>query len=322
MKQFFYILFGGLALIVVALFAIKVGGALRTGKSSGVSASAPASAIQPVKSYSSVEEESVDNMFFGSATTTTAKAKITARGYIVMNIGGPVASSDDSRIIDSREQDTLMPIASLTKLVTAIVARQKLDGEGRVIITKKVLDTYGNTAGFKVGEIFTADDLLYPLLMVSSNDAAEAIATTYGRSAFLRAMNDFAQSIGAYRTYFADPAGLSSQSVSTAHDMAIILGWMYHNMPDVLDITLQETKTLRTHTWVNPTHLLSWSYYLGGKNGYLPEANRTGASLFRFGPVTSSASSSTPIYAVVVLGSQSRDSDVVSLVQRTGIAGR
>ena len=175
-------------------------------------------------------------------------------------------------------------------------------------ITKKVLATYGNTADFQEGETFTVHDLLYPLLLVSSNDAAEALAQTYGRQAFIKTMNDFTQSIGAYRTYFADPAGLSPQSVSTAHDVAIILDWIYKNQPGLLDITLEKSKTIRSHTWVNPTHFLSWSYYLGGKNGYLPEADKTGALLFRF-------SSTTPVYAVVVLGSQSRDSDVVSLVR-------
>ena len=286
MKQFFYIVFGGLALVIVGLFCVRVGVAVKS--------------LKPVQVAKPVEEEDKVNTtyYLWSEATTT----IGAKAYMVMNV-------DDGSTLVSKAGDTLMPVASLTKLVTAIIAKQYLDGETRITISQKTLDTYGNSAGFVNGEVFTADDLLYPLLMVSSNDAAEALAAAYGRKEFIKAMNDFTQSIGAYHTYFADPAGLSAGSVSTAHDLAIILKWIYTNQPGLLDITTEKIKIMRSHTWVNPTHFLSWSYYLGGKNGYTPEANRTGASIFKFG-------STTPAYAVVVLGSQSRDSDVVSLVQQ------
>ncbi|MEI6396891.1 MAG: hypothetical protein WCO48_02375 [Candidatus Taylorbacteria bacterium] len=293
MRTFFYIVFGGLGLLLVCFFVSKINFSSVT-----------------VQTYSAIEEEE-DNI---NTTNEAPVSAITAKSYIIMDI-------DSGSIIVSNEPDTLMPIASLTKLVTAVIVRQYMPPDLRIIISKKTLNTYGNSAGFREGETFTVDDLLYPLLMVSSNDAAEALADAYnvsnargqqqGRIAFMKAMNDFAQSIGAYRTYFADPAGLSVDSVSTAHDMAIILAWMKKNQPGLLDVTLQETKTLRAHTWVNPTHLLSWSYYIGGKNGYTMEANRTGAALFKFG-----TASSSPTYAVVVLGSQSRDSDVVSLVSK------
>lgn len=294
MKQFFYILFGGLAIIVISLFVIKVN-----------------VAIKSTKYYSATEEEDKVNTTY--ALWSTATTTVTAKDYVVMD-------TSDGSILVGHNQDTLVPIASLTKLITAAVVKEDMSGDQRITISKKILSTYGNSAGFKDGETFTADDLLYPLLMVSSNDAAEALAGAYngtsnngtsttGRQGFIKAMNDFCQSIGAYRTYFADPAGLSPSSVSTAHDIALILNWIRLNQPSLLEVTLQQTMTMRSHTWVNPTHFLSWSYYLGGKNGYTPEADRTGASLFQF-------SSTTPVYAIVVLGSASRDSDVVSLVKQ------
>ncbi len=225
---------------------------------------------------------------------------ITARAYIVKNL-----STGD--IVTESNPNRLLPIASLTKLVTAIVAGRMLDPDSRMTITREIMSSYGNTASFKVGETLRVSDLLYPLLMVSSNDAAEALAREYGRSKFIRAMNDFAQSIGAYRTYFADPSGLSSHNVSTVTDMSIILDWIRKNNPNILAITELKTKTVRSHTWVNPAHFLSWSNYLGGKNGYTPEANRTGAALFHMG-------NKKEVYSVVVLGSESRDDDVVRLL--------
>jgi D-alanyl-D-alanine endopeptidase (penicillin-binding protein 7) len=198
-------------------------------------------------------------------------------------------------------------IASLTKLATAVVARKLIGADERVTITRDIMATYGNTAYFQVGETFKASDLLYPLLMVSSNDAAEALAQDYGRVQFIRAMNDWAQSIGAYRTYFADPSGLSAKNVSTAGDIALMLEWIRTHDTTIIETTVLKSKTIRSHTWLNPTHFLSWSYYVGGKNGYTDEANRTGASLFAMGK-------NKNIYAIVVLGSSNRDADVVKLL--------
>jgi D-alanyl-D-alanine carboxypeptidase len=122
-------------------------------------------------------------------------------------------------------------------------------------------------------------------------------------------MNDWVQSIGAYRTYFADPSGLSPDNVSTVNDMALILDWIRLKEPEIIDITALKTKTIRAHTWVNPTHFLSWSYYIGGKNGYTTEANRTGAALFKLGK-------NKNVYAVIVLGSGNRDADVIKLLEK------
>lgn len=232
--------------------------------------------------------------------------KITAASYLVKDLSqlGTVSGSTLSR-----DPDRVMPIASITKLVTAAVAKQLIPVDDKVSITAAITATYGNTAGFRGGESFRAGDLLYPLLMVSSNDAAEALAQHYGRSKFIAAMNGFVQSIGAYRTYFADPSGLSPDNVSTADDIALIIEWLRQNDPDIISITQLKSKTMRDHTWTNPTHFLSWSNYAGGKNGYTPEADRTGVSLFTLGR-------SKDMYAVVVLGSESRDTDEIKLLRK------
>ncbi len=245
------------------------------------------------------EEEGLINAA-KQALPGSANSKITANAYLVKNL-------TRGKVSIGHDQDQLLPIASVTKLVTAIVANRLIDQKERVSISLDIMTTYGNTAQFKVGEVFTARDLMYPLLMVSSNDAAEALARSYGRSKFIQAMNDFTQSIGAYRTYFADPSGLSPKNVSTADDLVIILDWMRNNMPDILAITELKSKTIRSHTFLNPMHFLNWSNYLGGKNGYTPEANRTGVALFNMGK-------NKDVYAVVILGSDSRDADVVKLL--------
>jgi D-alanyl-D-alanine carboxypeptidase len=269
------------------------------------------SVFHRVVRYTAAEEDSSTgddgeaDLINSAALTLPSSIKdknITATGYIVKDLStGSTALQYNA--------DRLAPIASLTKLVTAEVARKLIPDIARIPITQQVMATYGNTADFRAGEVFTSSDLLYPMLMVSSNDAAEAYAQYYGRAAFIQAMNDFVQKIGAYRTYFADPSGLDPKNVSTPNDVSLILDWIRKNDPDVINMLTVRSKTIRSHTWVNTTHFLSWSYFIGGKNGYLPEANRTAALLFALGP-------NKDIYSFIVLGSSDRDSDVIKLLKK------
>jgi len=183
-----------------------------------------------------------------------------------------------------------------------------MDKNDSVVVTRQALGTYGNEARLREGEKFKVDELIYPLLMVSSNDAAEILAQAYGRKNFIKEMNSWVNEIGAYRTYFIDPSGLSAQNISTARDISIIAQWIWENEPELFDITLQKAKTIRTHTWINPTHFLNLTSYIGGKNGYTPEANRTSVSLFKLGRYKK-------IYAVILLASEARDSDILDLLE-------
>lgn len=317
MKQFFLIVFGGLAAIGGGLgIAYGAGWLWRHADSStfGLKASSLVAAaeaiVNPVDGtsisgmkrlirYTASEEEDIINAA-AKSLPNAVDGRITAKSYIVKNLVV-------GETVIGHETDTVLPIASVTKLVTAIIARKAIASDEHVTITREIMSTYGNTAQFRTGEIFLAQDLYYPLLMVSSNDAAEALAQDYGRRRFIEAMNAFTQSIGAYRTYFADPSGLSDKNVSTANDLALILDWIRRNDPQILDITMLKSKTVKGHTWVNLTHFLNWSNYIGGKNGYTPEADSTSASLFTLGAKKN-------LYAVVILGSESRDGDGVKLV--------
>jgi D-alanyl-D-alanine carboxypeptidase len=319
MKNFFITVFGGMFAIAfgvgVAFSATYIwksfGGKVIMARKIEITAAAGDNSVSKQKVYisdagsknfiSALDEEDLVNAVLSSMPKSADK-NVTATGYMVKNlVRGDVVIKHNS--------ETLLPIASLTKLVTAIVAKRYMSSDDKITISKKITATYGSTAGFKVGETYRVKDLLYPLLMVSSNDAAEALADKYGREKFILNMNDFTQSIGAYRTYFKDPSGLSKDNISTAEDLVTIIDWIYKNEPEIIEITKMKSKTVRSHTWINPTHFLSWSYYLGGKNGYTPEANRTSVSLFSLGK------SHNP-YAVVVLGSNSRDNDVTKLIRK------
>ncbi len=228
---------------------------------------------------------------------------ISAKSYVVINL-------DTNKVILEKNESKLLPVASITKLVTAVMAHELLDQDQYVTITQNILRTYGNEAKFRQGEKLRVRELLLPLLMVSSNDSAEAIASAYslGRPRYIKDMNSWVNSIGAYRTYFRDPSGLSSQNLSTAEDLALITKWIYDNDPKIFDITLQKSETVRMHTWTSPTHFLNLTAYAGGKNGYTPEANRTSVALFKLGK-------NQQTFAVILLGSSRRDSDILDLLE-------
>lgn len=234
----------------------------------------------------------------------SSKKNISAKAYIVANL-------TSGQIILKKNDEQLLPVASITKLVTAVSADRVLNPDSYITMSQRFLNTYGNEAKFRLNEKLRVRELLYPLLMVSSNDSAEALAGSYskGRQNYIRDMNSFASSIGAYKTYFTDPSGLSSQNLSTAKDLMIITKWILDNKPEIFDITMNKSHTIRFHTWTNPTHLLNLSAYTGGKNGYTVEANRTSVSLFKLGK------DQKQIIAVIVLGSSRRDSDVLDLLE-------
>lgn len=317
MKQFFLIVFGGLFVVAIGM-GISYSGSLLWRLVSPKAAALTALASGAISSSSNdgtsvsglsrsvtfVPDTSLDLIKAASLSLPAgADDKVTAGAYLVEDL-------DTGQVAARYNQNQILPMASLTKLVTAEVAKKLILSDARITISSSILTPYyENSANFKAGETFTAHDLLYPMLMVSSNSAAEAFADFYGRTAFVKAMNQFTQSIGAYKTYFADPSGLSPENVSSAGDLAIILDWIRKNDPDTLAITLTKRKTVRSHTWVNPTVLLNWSTYLGGKNGYTDEADQTTAALFSLGDAKDT-------YAVIILGSDSRNPDVVQLLAK------
>ncbi len=336
MKNGHYVFYSVMTVLIGILFAMSIVAGLQWGSRHmsrdvsvypeiGTTAEGNQSQDNPANidtNAQALSEEGVGGTSIGSLTSTITRHKspppISATQYIVETLGGVSPYSKKfiagTSVINQKDADRSVPIASLTKLVTAVVASNVLNQQTIINIGPKVLSTYaGNTARLENGEELTAGDLLYPLLMTSSNDAAEALALAYGKKKFVQAMNDWAYSIGAYHTYFAEPTGLSPQNISSASDMFLILSWIYKNRPDILAMTLTKVKTLGFHTWVNPAHFLNLTAYAGGKDGYIPEAGLTSAALFAI-----TVHGNRELVAVVVLGSTNRDADVLGLLDRIG----
>jgi D-alanyl-D-alanine carboxypeptidase len=175
-----------------------------------------------------------------------------------------------------------LPMASLTKIMTAIIALENPKKDDAYIVHKE--DLVGeDSMGLTVGENVMLEELLYGLMLRSGNDAAEVLASNYdkGRSVFIDAMNKKAIALGLTNTKFSNPSGLQGdgEQYTTAADLLVMTRYALENFPlfktvvSTFDHTIEGTSTHKAYYLENETNLLS-SYpgVKGVKTGYTPEA--------------------------------------------------
>jgi len=144
------------------------------------------------------------------------------RSVVHSNIAA-VADADTSQLLYGKNPNKVTPIASITKLMTAIVTLEaKLPlAEVIEVSDEDVDDLKGTRSLLSVGSRLTREDMLHIALMASENRAAACLSRNYpgGRPAFLEAMNRKARELGMDSTRFVSPSGLSAENVSTALDL-------------------------------------------------------------------------------------------------------
>ncbi|MDB5873833.1 MAG: D-alanyl-D-alanine endopeptidase [Ramlibacter sp.] len=142
-----------------------------------------------------------------------------------------VIDQDTREVLFSKNDSAVLPIASLTKLMTGLlVSEAKLPMDEMITITQDDVDTEkGSRSRLKVGTMLTRGELLHLALMSSENRAAHALGRTYpgGLDAFVSVMNAKAKMLGMKDTRYVEPTGLSSQNQSSAHDLATLVGAAY-----------------------------------------------------------------------------------------------
>ncbi len=200
--------------------------------------------------------------------------KVGASSYVVADV-------DTGEIIVEKNSEEIYAIASVTKLMTALVSLEELDQNETTKVSVKATNTLGTSGMLKQGEKIKISDLLYPLLLVSSNDASEALAEHEGRSSFMQKMNEKAKEIGMQKTNYDDPSGLSGDNYSTAKDLLALTYYLFNKHKTVFNITTLDKYSLGGRTWSNANYRFSRrDDYLGGKTGYTDKAKRTGVSIF------------------------------------------
>lgn len=201
------------------------------------------------------------------------KPKVSAEAYVVGDLS-------TGKIILAKNQNKKFPIASVSKLMTATVVKEIGNPESLVPISKKALSTEGVNGDFIINEKIKEGDILYPLLLESSNDAAEAIAEHFGRESFLIKMNKKAAELGLASTSFKDPSGLSSGNISTPFDLFNFAKYLKTEKSEVLKITTNRSYNNKKHIWFSNNQFLRDDGYEGGKSGYTDPALQTVISVF------------------------------------------
>ncbi len=207
----------------------------------------------------------------GKSKTSRGKFKLTAKSALALNL-------DREEVLFDKNSDEVRSIASLTKLMTAMVFLESGTNlfETETIIRK---DAYlSASSGLRIGEKFYLIDLLFVGLMSSDNRAIRALvrATGLTEEEFVERMNRKADSLGLVNTHFVDPTGLKEDNISTAWECAKLLT-LALNDPLISRITTTRTykffslnKRWRNHQATNSNRLLrSDIEVLGGKTGFI-----------------------------------------------------
>ncbi len=189
------------------------------------------------------------------------------------------------RVLFEKDAHTKRRIASITKIMTAVLAIESGKMNQFVKVSEQATRAEGSSVYLKPGEKLKLKDLVYGLMLRSGNDTAVAIAESVGGSVdgFAYLMNQKAREIGMYNTHFANPHGLDDHEnhYSTAYDMAIL---MRYAMRDKTFQKISGTKVYRAQNptedwdrvWKNKNRLLTkYKYTTGGKTGYTKRAKRT-----------------------------------------------
>jgi len=234
--------------------------------------------------------------------------EITARAYIVGN-------AMTGRVYLSSNAATVMPVASMSKLITTIAATDSMSPTTTITITPAETNVPPDGSNLAAGETFTLKDLLYPLLLDSSNIAAEAIASSSDRLKFLTLMSSYAWEIGMPTAYFADPSGINPYNHASANDMFALAKYLYVYRPDILAITriahegVATTTEHSSHVFDSIHPFVNDPRMIGGKTGRTPEAGETMMTILRMG---------TQPIAFIIMGSDygRREADTDLLVQK------
>lgn len=185
------------------------------------------------------------------------------------------------KVLFEKKADEKQPIASITKIMTAIIAIESGKMDDMATTSRRAIYTEGSSIYLEQGEKMSISDLVYGLMLRSGNDAAVVISEHIGGSVegFVHLMNEKARWLGMTNTHFDNPHGLHSDNhYSTAYDMAILMQYAMENdtFRKITGAKMHQAKG-RSYAWGNKNKLLT-QYYdkcTGGKTGFTKVSGRT-----------------------------------------------
>lgn len=201
--------------------------------------------------------------------------EFSGKSYVVME-------KSSMQILESHNEDYVQSVASISKIMTAIVAIENQELDTMIVVDEIVNDAWGSGIYVHIGDEISLKDLLYGLMLRSGNDGALVIAQSVGGDidTFVSMMNTKSVELKMNNTVFSNPTGLDEEdagNLSSAYDMAILMQYCCQN-----PIFNEIVNTVTYHrddgngTWTNKNKLLiNYEYCIGGKTGYTTLAKRT-----------------------------------------------
>lgn len=227
-----------------------------------------------------------------------------------------IADLESNTVLASSPLDQMVPIASLTKLMTALVMVENVNLDKNIQIKK---GTLVESLVPRLGErnYISAYNLLQLILLESSNEASEVVASDFGRDDFIALMNSRAKSLGMMNTHFADPSGLSAENVSTVGDLLRLIKNINKNRNFIFELTAnQDLDAAKINSsfgeLLNFNKLTDEDNFIGGKVGETLAAGQTSVSLHKI-----KVKGEERIIAIIILGSKNRQGDVLQLLRYT-----
>jgi len=230
--------------------------------------------------------EPVQAMTFVEVPKESSKPKLDIEAKSVISI--KINSAGKERTILNKNTNKILPIASLTKLMAAVIVFENpsdYDFSKVLTVSKKAesQDNVPNYGNLKAGDKYSTEKLLNLTLAYSSNDAAFALAENIGVENFVEKMNQKASELGLNNTHFSNPTGLDPEGLyygtttqgsfnySTARDLSALATFILNNRPEIFGISLEENG-YKFENGVSEIVLPENEIMLGGKTGYTDEA--------------------------------------------------
>ncbi len=230
---------------------------------------------------------------------------ISAPSYLIFDI-------KNEKIINKKNSSSKYPVASITKLMTAVIATENIEKNDNIEITSEMLKPYGHSPAIFLGANITAENLLKATMIQSTNDAAESLSFFTGKENFINLMNKKAEDLEMNDTVFYDVHGLNPKNKSTAKDILKLLLYINREHPEILEISRENNFWLpgsdgKMLKFRNVNNFYPLSYFVGGKTGYLPEAKQTFAGIF---------SVDNTYIATIIFYSDNRQADIFTALKK------
>jgi len=257
-------------------------------------------------------EKTINPEFYPIRNWLIDDLEILAKSAIIVNFK---IDNPKNNILYQKNINQVLPIASLTKIMTAIIALENFNQDEIIKVSKDSVEINGDKGGLINGEELEARNLLYIMLMESSNDAAMALAqdnSRLGYEEFINLMNNKTAELNLKNTAFYDPVGLSPRNQSTVLEIVDLTKYAL-NYPLISEIFKTNQKTISSldekfiHNLVNTNKLLGKiPQIIGGKTGFTEEADGCMMTIYKI--------SENNYLITVVLGSSQREADTEKLI--------